>query len=316
MSDISANVKILLLDNLSERLDVPIETVIKSMRGNSLPFLKYFIPKAQEQSELLIEVSQSLDKLRQYPSLDQRIENWDKRWNYTLDRIKTEGVNINSLRPTYFGNRLLRLDGQFILAPDDNFEFDMHVSILRVLFEHYLSEIDLFIELGCGTGLNLFLLSQMFPTGNFWGGDWASASQKILSLITQETKTNINSFNFNFKNMGKFEQINLPKRSAILTIHALEQVGSKFENTLKFILEQNVELVFHIEPLIELYNQESELDNVALIYHRHLNYLTGYLPEIRRLEKAGDIEILECRRLGFGGTWHEAYGLLVWRHIQ
>tara|TARA_Y100001960_G_C14014382_1_gene512937 strand:- start:159 stop:506 length:348 start_codon:yes stop_codon:yes gene_type:complete len=98
----------------------------------------------------------------------------------------------------------------------------------------------------------------------------------------------------------------------ILTIHGLEQIGTEYESLLSFLLEQHDQLIFHIEPLLELYDLSSNFDMLAAAYHRHLGYLEGYLPALKKLERNGVIKILECKRLGIGDKWHEAYGLVIW----
>ena len=84
---------------------------------------------------------------------------------------------------------------------------------------------------------------------------------------------------------------------------------------LSFLLAQPARVVFHLEPLLELYDKTTNFDILASAYHRHLGYLEGYLPTLQNLEQQGVIEIIECKRLGFGDIWHEAYGLVIWRRL-
>ena len=66
-------------------------------------------------------------------------------------------------------------------------------------------------------------------------------------------------------------------------------------------------MVFHLEPLVELYDATANFDILASAYHRHLGYLEGYLPTLQKLEKKGIIEIIECKRLGLG-----TFGVRLW----
>jgi hypothetical protein len=53
----------------------------------------------------------------------------------------------------------------------------------------------------------------------------------------------------------------------------------------------------------------------AVNYHNKRNYLSGFLKKLQDYEKAGDIEIIQSHRSGFGSTFQEAYSIVVWRPL-
>ena len=96
-------------------------------------------------------------------------------------------------------------------------------------------------------------------------------------------------------------------------MHAMEQLGSAFKPFLDYILGKGPRLIFHVEPVFELYNPDKLFDELAVKYHEKRNYLKGYLPALKKLEREGKIEILEIRRLFFGSLFHEGYSLIAWK---
>lgn len=95
---------------------------------------------------------------------------------------------------------------------------------------------------------------------------------------------------------------------AVVTFHALEQLGKNFRPFLNFLLEAKPKVIIHVEPLIELY-EDNLLDYLAVQYHRKRGYLEGYLEAVIN----SGAEILELKRNHFGSLYHDAYSVLVWK---
>ena len=72
----------------------------------------------------------------------------------------------------------------------------------------------------------------------------------------------------------------------------------------------------HIEPLVELYEDGDDKDSYFKFYHKKIGYLSGFLPRLIELEKLGDIEIVELKRIPFSGLHHEAYSILKWKIVD
>ena len=111
------------------------------------------------------------------------------------------------------------------------------------------------------------------------------------------------------------DKLEMPSNSIAFTQSALEQVGEKHEKFINFLLRKNPRLCVHIEPLFELYDKESLVDNIAMRYSKKRGYLQNYLTEIQKLEEEGKAKIIEVRRLFSGGLYHES-SLLVWKPIS
>jgi hypothetical protein len=169
------------------------------------------------------------------------------------------------------------------------------------------------VELGCGTGLNLFVLRKYFKNKKLTGCDWSPASQKIVDQINCKTASEINSVNLDLSTMRGWNNIIFDSNTGILTVHAFEQIGSNIDRVLSKILKLRPKICVHLEPIIELYNKKKKFDKIAIDYHTKRNYLTGFYSKLNEMQNKEEIEIVKVCRTGFGSTFQEAYTLIVWR---
>ena len=182
-------------------------------------------------------------------------------------------------------------------------EYSQLVELRNELFEKYIhQEIREVSEFGCGTGHNLHAIG--WSGKRLRGFDWASSAVKFARSLGIEAQT----FDMLHPDMT------VKVTGAVLTVHALEQLGSDWQPFLDYLRSQKPILCIHIEPIEELYDA-SERDQARLAYHRERGYLTGWLSRITELELLGEAEILEIRKSPFGGKDHDAYSVLVWRPL-
>ena len=52
---------------------------------------------------------------------------------------------------------------------------------------------------------------------------------------------------------------------------------------------------------------------LASLFQGQRGYSAGLVSKLEGMEKDGRIELLECRRLGFGSLMMEGYNLCVWK---
>ncbi|MBT3552210.1 MAG: hypothetical protein HN485_13820, partial [Rhodospirillaceae bacterium] len=109
------------------------------------------------------------------------------------------------------------------------------------------------------------------------------------------------------------EAIAVAPGAGIMTLHAMEQLGSDFEPFLDYLIGLKPAVALHLEPIAELYDADNPFDAAALAYHAKRGYLTGFLNALQARAATGEIEILKIHRTGFGSTFHEAYSIVVWR---
>jgi hypothetical protein len=100
-----------------------------------------------------------------------------------------------------------------------------------------------------------------------------------------------------------------------VTIHALEQLGDGHGALLDWLAASRPALVLHYEPILEFYDRANLLDYLAVWYSERRRYLTGFWTELSARRHAGRIEIVDARRPGLGGVYHEA-SVIAWRPAE
>jgi cyclopropane fatty-acyl-phospholipid synthase-like methyltransferase len=183
----------------------------------------------------------------------------------------------------------------------------------RLIFDMFLSESSTIAEPGCGTGINLLLMAEQFPHARFIGCDWAQPSCDILAEMARQTGRSIEGHIFNMLTASGWDGAGIDANTAVVTVHAMEQLGPRWQAFADFLCRRRPSLCLHIEPLLELYDADSAFDDRARRYHSKRNYLTGFYPYVVELVRAGQATLLAARRVRFGGLHHEAYSILAWR---
>lgn len=240
-----------------------------------------------------------------------RLEKWEKGWGENLKALKVG--KEKALLPLYFKkDEIVRWRQKWIKPLNPGFDFSVLSIILEWLFEKYASQADSIYEFGCGTGHHLLRLREFNRTAKIYGLDWAEASQKIiLEMIEKGIAQNTYGKKFDFFNPD--ESFSLDKKSVVYTVGALEQVGERHENFLKYLIKNKPKICFHIEPIAELLDPNNLLDFLSIEYFKKRNYLSNFLTRLRALESEGKIKIHDARRTYLGGNIYvDHYSVVVW----
>jgi hypothetical protein len=278
------------------------------------PDLRYRPLDPAEQAKALAEIEDAISHraLRVVGSDDPQV--WEKGWAELADQLKDRPITFETLRPQYFHAGLpCRLGDELVAPAASDFEYWLGLCVRYVLFREFLHAWRHIVEFGCGTGINLLILAKLTPAARLAGCDWASASQTILRRMAEQTGCAIEGYRFNMLTASGEEPAAIGPGTALLTVHALEQLGSGWGAFLDYIRRHRPGRCLHIEPLLELYEPSSALDELNRHYHEKRNYLRGFLPAIEELAAKGQAEILAVRRTPFGGLYHQAYSVLAWR---
>jgi SAM-dependent methyltransferase len=245
-------------------------------------------------------------------SREENLKKWEDGWNENFMVFKDD-LSEESLKPKYFHpNRFFRYDKTIIVPENNNIEYDLFAVIRYYIFQQYFYAYDSIYELGCGSCQNIFALSRLFPEKDIVGLDWTKASKDIADRIGQTINANVKGVHFDLMEPADDTRIN--GNSVVFSIHALEQVGMHFDKLLSFLLKKRPALVFHYEPIVEVFDRSNVYDCLALMYCEKRDYLRGYLTAIRNLAKCGKIEIIKELRPCIGGVYHDS-SFIVWRPI-
>lgn len=241
-----------------------------------------------------------------------RIARWEEGWGENLRLYLDSGGDLEELLPGYYrrGATPMRLFGRYILPANPRFE----ACVLKVLQTwiacDYLAEVDDISEIGCGPAHNLVAFASLYPEKSYQGFDWAEASQKVIHEITRREHFKLNGRNFDMFRPDM--KLRTPKGGALLTIGAMEQLGQRYHPFLEWLLSQDAALYLHIEPILELHDQNSLLGYLGAQYMRKRGYLDGYLNALRALERDGAIRIEKAHTL-IGSANYDGWNLVVWR---
>ena len=242
---------------------------------------------------------------------EHRYEQWESGWSENLISLNS-GDLLKAIIPKYFGKyNVVRMEQQFIKTISPNFEYNALGVILDWLFNKYLKNTANIYEFGCGTGYHLLRAREVNPTATLWGLDWTESSQKIIAHIATTLKdTTLFSRRFDyFQPDYKFV---LEPDSVVYTVASLEQIGTKYEDFVTYLIHNKPKLCIHVEPIAELLDENNLLDFLSIQYFKKRNYLSGFLPYLYRLERDGIIKILKCTRTNIGSLFIEGYSVIVW----
>jgi SAM-dependent methyltransferase len=180
-------------------------------------------------------------------------------------------------------------------------EWNNFTQLRAELFAKYLRAVDEVSEFGCGAGHNLAAI--LDTARKLRGFDWSAQA------VEQCRRRGIEAQVFDMFAPDP----NVTLHGAVFTVHALEQLGRDFRPFLEFLLVRKPQIIFHIEPVEELYDEMDLQDFLSLSYHRKRGYLSGFLPHLQDLEKQGEIKIIEVRKSEIHGQFHDAYSVIAWR---
>lgn len=291
-------------------VDLKADTVREVQRAG----LQFTALTQGERDEVILNILRRLDSGSLAASGEQRHEIWEKAWGERYSAYVRNGFERSGLVPSYMQTgQVLRLHHEFVRAISPNFEMSFSDVFRRWLFREYLGNPKTVYEFGCGSGVNLTLLAELFPAAQLCGLDWAESAVNLIKTIAEKQQLPLEGRRFDFFNPD--DALLLAPGSAVVTMCALEQVGNRHDAFLKYLLEQRPGICLHMEPLADLYDANNLLDYLALAYHRRRNYLDGFLPRLRVLAEDRRIEILCSRRIAFGNLYHEGYSFVVWRPV-
>lgn len=272
----------------------------------------YSEPTVEQFQTYVLDLLKRIESPSIQRSREENLRSFEAGWRENLVEARRKGLSAETLKPRYFRPaKFFRYANRLIVPSNPDLEYDLFTVARHLIFAKHLGATEEICEIGCGSCQNLLMLSELFPGKKLIGLDWTSASSEIGAFLARERKIDLGVAVFDMMNPVR-SGVTITPGSTIVSIHALEQIGINHAELLSFLLECRPALVVQYEPIVEFYNEGNLLDYLAIIYGKRRNYLEGYLPELRRLENDGKIEILEARRPYLGGIIHES-SLVVWR---
>jgi hypothetical protein len=265
-----------------------------------------------EREQVVLGVLQKIDAKAFQRVGEHRKAVWERGWQENLDAFADQG--LESLVPRFMrASQIVRLNQQYVRVHNPKFELDFLSVLRRWLFRRYFASASAVYEFGCGSGYNLVALAELYPQCELCGLDWAETSVELVNRLGETHHLRLQGRRFDFFHPD--ELLEFGPGSMVLTMAALEQVGSRHGKFLEFLLRKRPSLVVNVEPLCELYDPNNLADYLAIRYHTERGYLQGYLTRLRELEAEQRIEIVLTQRTRFGSLFHESYCIVAWKPL-
>ena len=257
----------------------------------------------KEYQEYMTLVLQILNKL----SFD---IDFDRNWIVILQNIVDNQKNdvTNSLKPIWFrDDKFYVIDKKFCTTNTEVLDWKYQLAIRNILFSKYLFDIDNVYDFGSGSGINIYLINQLFEKIKLHASDSSKVSVEILEELNTYLGIDVK---YDMIDMKKEINIDVEPNSAIITTSSLEQVGGDIDNFIDFVLQKKPKRVINIEPILE-FAENNEFDNLMKLYCEKRNYLKYYYSKLLQLERENKIKILFKKRTRVAGLFIEN-SVIVW----
>ena len=265
-----------------------------------------------ERDTVMLRILTQLDSNKFSRVGKERHNIWEMAWAERAQVFADNAHELAKLTPNYNNvDPVVRMGQEYVMPEEAGLELRFSPIFRQILFERFLQSFDSIYEFGCGSGINLSQLAQLFPEKKLMGLDWAQPAVDLVNLIATTHNFQLSGRRFDF--FAPDESLQFSANSAVLTMCALEQIGDKHEAFLNFLLQRKPALCVHMEPLEELYDPHSLVDYIGLRYHTQRGYLAGFVTKLKQLAADGMIEIVRLQRVPFGNLYHEGYSYIVWR---
>ena len=243
-----------------------------------------------------------------------RIDDWEKGWGENLELYR-KTRDINALIPKYHcKNRFVRWMGNVVNPITPAFDYKIHICFIDAILHHYLQDgYGSIYEFGCGPGYHLLRLREARPDLNLTGLDWATSSQELIAEISKSLSKPIGAHRLDF--FKPDYSFDIDPNSIAYTVAALEQTGSNYVKFVDYLIDKKPSLCINMEPIAELLDDSSLIDNLSIKYFRKRNYLHEYLTHLEWLESIGKIKIVDKRRIWSGSYFIEGHSLVVWKPL-
>ena len=274
--------------------------------------LEYEILEGKDKEEVILKVLKKIYSDQQKVGTEERKGVWFRGWRENLDAYR-ESRDLKDLTPKFIRpNSPIRFKGNFIQPTVYNFELDFFHLFRIYLFKKYFKDFKYIYDFGCGSCFNTVILAALFPDSTITALDFVSSSMEIVDELKKDF-SNIQGhlFDLTLPNYN----VKLEEESLVFTSGTIEQVASKFYPFLNYLLHYKPKLCVHIEPVIELYDENNLLDYLAILFHRKRGYSIGFLPALYTLVELRKAEILKVKRLHFGSMMMEGFTNIIWRPL-
>jgi len=168
------------------------------------------------------------------------------------------------------------------------------------------------IELGCGTGRNIFSLSTARRWKRLQGYDISDNGLQVAKLVKERFRVDEAEFAKLDLLSDDLENLGALRDATVFTYLCLEQLPGHAEGILRKLLLAGVQRGIHIEPSLDMFSPWRLRDLATMSYVWRQNYQRKLISALRTLENEGRIKIERLERPGFAPNVGHEPNLIVW----
>lgn len=207
---------------------------------------------------------------------------------------------------------VVQLDGRLWSLPANDY-FALRRRRLTAVIAGHATDTDSLVELGSGTGTNLFNLALDDRWRELLGLELSATGRAVGRSVASH---------YGLEDCVHFDEIDLidPTSSGfariadkvVFTHYVLEQLPRHTETVFRNLVAAGIRRAIMIEPSFELLSPYSLRDVASMTYVWRQDYQRKIVRTARKLADEGVIRLLQVDRLHFASGWRNAPTLVVW----
>jgi len=140
----------------------------------------------KEKDDLILQVLRKIKNDTQIIGAPEREQIWEDGWSENLKQFRDNKDDLSCVIPKFFRpNEPIRFKLQYIQPSNPTFLKDYYLLFQQWLFTKYLQGFDTIYEFGCGSGINLLAMANLFPQTKLIGYDFVPSSVELINGIAQ-----------------------------------------------------------------------------------------------------------------------------------
>ncbi|MGY3104136.1 hypothetical protein ACVWW5_003067 [Bradyrhizobium sp. LM3.4] len=211
--------------------------------------------------------------------------------------------------------RLTKVDGQIVRVSTSDY-YRYRLGALSQLIARHAGEATSLIELGAGSGYNLFSLGLDPRWATLRGFDIApngiEAGRQIAAHFGLDGRISFGRIDLTDPADPIFAEL---AGATILTYFCIEQIPHAVEAVVDHILKARPARVINIEPAIDMLSLLNPRDIASRIYIRSMDYQTRLWTTLDELERKGRIRVSARERMNFAPTLHNDGLIYAWEPV-
>lgn len=211
--------------------------------------------------------------------------------------------------------RLAKVDDRLVrISTRDYYRY--RIRALSGLMARHAGGVSSLLELGAGSGYNLFSLSLDPRWVGLRGLDIApngiEAGRQIASHYNLTDHVSFDRIDLTDASDPHFKEL---EGATVFTHFCIEQIPYAVEEVIENIIRARPARVINIEPAMDMLKLSDPRDLAARVYLKSMDYQTRLFKLLDELDQSGRIRILARERMGYAPTLHNDGLLYTWELV-